>query len=213
MKSISTFYKGNLFRSRLEARWAVFFDTLGIDYKYEPMEFEEGKYLGYLPDFYLPQYGKYIEIKPHTPDEEEILKAYKLVQQRGKPILIVYGSAPWPGAYNIYPLVPMQRLVANTYKVASLKQNLRTFGYGYASQSLYMSALGKRFSYPLVTTWKVNDKHGANRLTPIMPTDKSSSIIEDYRWGIEAMYLEEDLDKYYCLLGAAYCVAHTATFR
>lgn len=35
MQAIQTRYKGYHFRSRLEARWAVFFDTLGILWEYE----------------------------------------------------------------------------------------------------------------------------------------------------------------------------------
>lgn len=48
---IETEYGGHRFRSRLEARWAVFFDALGIDFAYET----EGTLLPsgkkYLPDF------------------------------------------------------------------------------------------------------------------------------------------------------------------
>ena len=40
IKAIETFYKGYHFRSRLEARWAVFFETLGIPWKYEVEGFE-----------------------------------------------------------------------------------------------------------------------------------------------------------------------------
>ncbi len=36
MKPIETEYKGYRFRSRLEARWAVFFDACGVDWEYEP---------------------------------------------------------------------------------------------------------------------------------------------------------------------------------
>lgn len=35
LKPINTRYKGYLFRSRLEARWAVFLDSLGITWEYE----------------------------------------------------------------------------------------------------------------------------------------------------------------------------------
>jgi hypothetical protein len=35
-------YNGYRFRSRLEARWAVFFDELGVAYRYEPEGFELG---------------------------------------------------------------------------------------------------------------------------------------------------------------------------
>ena len=52
-KAIETVYKNYRFRSRAEARHAVFFETLGIKYQYEPEGFDsEGTW--YLPDFWLP---------------------------------------------------------------------------------------------------------------------------------------------------------------
>lgn len=52
-KPIETIYNGHRFRSRLEARWAVFFDACGIGYEYEPegFQFEDGT--KYLPDFLI----------------------------------------------------------------------------------------------------------------------------------------------------------------
>lgn len=64
MKSIDTLYNGNYFRSRMEARWAVFFDAAGIEYQYEPEGFDVGEGFRYLPDFYLPQFKVYAEVKP-----------------------------------------------------------------------------------------------------------------------------------------------------
>lgn len=50
-------YKGIYFRSRLEARWAVIFDRLGIDWRYETegydIQIDEGYTIRYLPDFVL----------------------------------------------------------------------------------------------------------------------------------------------------------------
>jgi len=70
VKAIETYYKGYHFRSRLEARWAVFFDTLGIPWKYEDEGFEaevHDKTVRYLPDFFLPDRwgngGVYVEVK------------------------------------------------------------------------------------------------------------------------------------------------------
>ena len=40
IKAIETVYNGYRFRSRLEARWAVFFEAAGIEYEYEPEGFE-----------------------------------------------------------------------------------------------------------------------------------------------------------------------------
>lgn len=53
MKSIPTVYHGYRFRSRLEARWAVFFDTVGVVWEYEPEGFDLGSSVWYLPDFKL----------------------------------------------------------------------------------------------------------------------------------------------------------------
>lgn len=52
IKPIETKYKGYRFRSRLEARWAVFFDKCGFKWDYEPEGYEiDG--VKYLPDFRL----------------------------------------------------------------------------------------------------------------------------------------------------------------
>ena len=66
MKAIQTEYKGYLFRSRLEARWAVFFDACGVRWEYEPEGYDLGDGIYYLPDFLFVEgggregkYGKY----------------------------------------------------------------------------------------------------------------------------------------------------------
>lgn len=51
-RPIETRYKGFRFRSRLEARWAVFFDRLRLPYEYEPEGFAT-PHGPYLPDFRL----------------------------------------------------------------------------------------------------------------------------------------------------------------
>lgn len=48
IKPIETRYAGCRFRSRLEARWAVFFDALKIEWEYEP-EGVEGERLNARP--------------------------------------------------------------------------------------------------------------------------------------------------------------------
>ena len=64
IKPLETFYKGYRFRSRLEARWAVFFDAAGIRYEYEPQGYKLSDGTCYLPDFFLPEFKAYVEIKP-----------------------------------------------------------------------------------------------------------------------------------------------------
>lgn len=64
IRPIETYYNGYRFRSRLEARWAVFFDHVGIEYEYEPEGFVMHDNTPYLPDFFLPRHNTYVEIKP-----------------------------------------------------------------------------------------------------------------------------------------------------
>jgi hypothetical protein len=72
IKPIETVYNGYRFRSRLEARWAVFFDALGIEYEYEPEGFELPSGKRYLPDFYLPDDDVWVEIKGSKPNHSDI---------------------------------------------------------------------------------------------------------------------------------------------
>lgn len=57
IRAIEAEYNGYRFRSRLEARWAVFFDALGVEYEYEPEGFELPSGKRYLPDFRVKCYG------------------------------------------------------------------------------------------------------------------------------------------------------------
>jgi len=67
--AIETEYAGCRFRSRLEARWAVFFDHLGIRWAYEPQGYKiptnpwDENARGYLPDFWLPDFDIWCEVK------------------------------------------------------------------------------------------------------------------------------------------------------
>ena len=66
VKAIPTEYDGVTFRSRLEARWAVFFDTLGIKWEYEAegYEYRQGDtFWRYLPDFHLPECATFCEVR------------------------------------------------------------------------------------------------------------------------------------------------------
>jgi hypothetical protein len=76
---IQTVYNGYRFRSRLEARWAVFFDAIGMKYEYEPEGYDLGDGVRYLPDFYLPDYNCFAEVKANEPTEAELDKMSRLV--------------------------------------------------------------------------------------------------------------------------------------
>jgi hypothetical protein len=78
MKAIETKYKGYRFRSRLEARWAVFFDALGVKWEYEPEGFDMGIAGWYLPDFRVTSPQKLItwyEVKPTKENDDGKMKS------------------------------------------------------------------------------------------------------------------------------------------
>lgn len=86
---IPTRYRGCFFRSRLEARWAVFFDTMGIRFHYEPEGFLLPDGTKYLPDFYLPEIKWLAEVKPLFGQSS---KAFELVRHSGYSALILDGE-------------------------------------------------------------------------------------------------------------------------
>lgn len=112
IKALPSIYGGVRFRSRLEARWAIFFDKLGVKWEYEPEGFDMDG-VPYLPDFrlYAPngithvgavkralhsghredcKVFMYAEVKPHGGD---FTKANLLPNH--------VAHAFWPSDYNI----------------------------------------------------------------------------------------------------------------
>ena len=88
IQPIETTYKGCRFRSRLEARWAVLFDALGIQWVYEPQGFMVTDGLGaqpvaYLPDFHLPRHRLWVEVKGHLTTDDLKQLCYAALDDRG----------------------------------------------------------------------------------------------------------------------------------
>ncbi len=92
IKAIETIYKNYKFRSRLEARWAVFFDVMEIKYEYEKEGYDLGDAGRYLPDFWLPGMDMFIEVKGQEPTAEEIKKCQELSLQSGKIVGMVFSD-------------------------------------------------------------------------------------------------------------------------
>jgi hypothetical protein len=102
IKPIETVFRGHKFRSRLEARWAVFFSELGIPYEYELEGYELSNGVKYLPDFYIPSLALHIEVKPHQQlTDNEIKKLICFSADGDKPTLLIVGT---PGAESMYLL-------------------------------------------------------------------------------------------------------------
>lgn len=91
LKAIDTYYNGYFFRSRLEARWAMFFDELEIKYLYEHEGYQLSDGTLYLPDFYLPESDSFFEVKGVMTDED-MHKIKQLIADSEKAVTIGYGD-------------------------------------------------------------------------------------------------------------------------
>ena len=112
IKPIETYYNGYRFRSRLEARWAVYFDAIHANWEYEPEGFDLGNGIYYLPDFRIYA-GKnaggrtpeifYVEVKG-VPTIEDGIKCNEFSKHH--PLLIVGNIPRMHGDYvpSIYGL-------------------------------------------------------------------------------------------------------------
>ena len=108
LKAIPTTYKGITFRSKLEAKWAVVFDELGVKWRYEAEGYELPSGNRYLPDFLLECYGTrgdydcepfdlWVEVKGIM-TESDAKKIREFVHNDGgemNPVLIL-GDIPYP---------------------------------------------------------------------------------------------------------------------
>jgi len=88
IKSIPTKYSGHTFRSRLEAKVAVFFDVLNLSWEYEPEGYDLPINGWYLPDFLLKKNKKlkhdiWVECKGKEPTIEEDNKLNELACATG----------------------------------------------------------------------------------------------------------------------------------
>ena len=109
IKPIETQWNGYVFRSRLEARYAVLLTTLEIKFLYEPEGYDLGDGIYYLPDFFItwkpemvpehPGSGCYLEIKPTEPTDEEKEKARRLAAHTMHQVWIIWGA---PGEHSIW---------------------------------------------------------------------------------------------------------------
>jgi hypothetical protein len=101
MKALPTKYDGITFRSRNEARWAIFFDVMGIKWTYEEQGYKLSNGETYLPDFRIRlASGKYlyVEAKPDNFDKFDVVnhgyltKLYDFSKESGCVVLIIDGN-------------------------------------------------------------------------------------------------------------------------
>lgn len=99
MKAIPTRYDGCLFRSRREARWAVFFNEAAIPWSYEDQGYDLGSAGPYLPDFRVnagTPSDLFFEVKGIKPTQPELAKAEALCEQSALPVYVYYADVGLP---------------------------------------------------------------------------------------------------------------------
>lgn len=90
--AIPTAYRGVQFRSRLEARWAAFFDALRWDWSYEPIDLA-----GYIADFVLA-FGAgsvLVEVKPATTTIELVEHRARVESSGWSGEALLVGASLW----------------------------------------------------------------------------------------------------------------------
>ncbi|MCC7369667.1 MAG: hypothetical protein IT306_14655 [Chloroflexi bacterium] len=114
LKAIETYYRGYRFRSRLEARWAVFLDALGVQFEYEKDGYDlDGVW--YLPDFWLPDQRVWLEVKGPAilSGDDAWEKAYRLAEASETFVYVFCGQFPeHPVGLTGLAFNPFERMVA-----------------------------------------------------------------------------------------------------
>lgn len=105
MRIIETRFDGIRFRSRTEARWAVFFKACRLRYEYEKEGFDLGGGIWYLPDFWLPELNRWFEVKGKRPSHDELEKCRALAVESGHEVLLAVGT-PDPASEQIIRVFP-----------------------------------------------------------------------------------------------------------
>lgn len=80
IEAVPTEYAGITFRSRLEADWAATLNANNIKWAYEPETITLPSGTVYIPDFWLPELGTWIEVK--GPGIPRVEKTIELAQTR-----------------------------------------------------------------------------------------------------------------------------------
>lgn len=137
VRPIPTRWRGVTYRSRLEARWAVFFDLIEAGAEYEPEGFDLG-FAWYLPDFNLRNFGLFAEIKPLVPTHDEAEKARALAAVTARNVLMLIGPPSarrgilfWPngGIANQAGFARCRRCPALAIAYQSDPDGLECYGY------------------------------------------------------------------------------------
>lgn len=180
MRAIETRYRGYRFRSRTEARWAVFFDHLGLRWDYEAEGYVLPKNGYYLPDFKLILPNEelvYCEVNSSEADDfdvNEIDKLREFSNERRCKVLLLTGVPDYRAYNQLIPDLPPNSftaaffqdyepflVTADTYWFQTLKLDPRTGRLHFSlDERAIRKALGKRFIEAVTAAKGARFEHG-----------------------------------------------------
>lgn len=125
MRVLPSVYRGVLYRSRVEARWAIFLHELGVGAQYEPEGFDlDGEW--YLPDFCVTAWNIYVGVKGALPSGAERRKCQLLADHSGKHVLLAIGD-PSTGIGELFePEFPHDEVPTGNTRIAVCRKCPRT---------------------------------------------------------------------------------------
>lgn len=111
LPAIPTLYNGVSYRSRLEAKWAAFFERLHWPFEYEAIDLN-----GYIPDFILATGPTAVECKPITTFDEDAVEVCARIDRGGwEGDALLVGAMLWP---EHEPFTPARiELIDNMFEV------------------------------------------------------------------------------------------------
>lgn len=170
MKPINTHYNDLYFRSRLEARWAVYFDALGVKYLYEHEGFSFDGF-NYLPDFYFPQYDFYGEVKHESFGDVDLDRWEAFSKGIKKPLVIFEGlpnAKPCRAFYfdnkvfvDYNKLIPFADKTKTSFGCFWYSSGSDNFGYYTPYKEAISTARKKRFEWDELQTFTTNPHAGS----------------------------------------------------
>lgn len=153
IKAIETVYNGYKFRSRLEARWAVFFDAMGIEYEYEP----EG-YVLQNGDTYLPDFLIYVKHRSQTDEWEPIYAEVK-------GILSPRDEAKCSEFSIVKPLILLGNLPGDINEYTEKFSSSNCFhSFTYIDADTWAAYFSKKGGIPIICTWEDDDFDGGESM-------------------------------------------------
>lgn len=132
-------YGGYEMRSHSETRWAAIMDAMSVAWVYESRTVVT-RHGGYMPDFFLPAVGAFVEVKGPIPSQIEREKAWDAQRITGFPVVFAYGRAEMIGGELFHGMLSyFSERGEVSYSTAEIGAAVRRW-FGINTYAAYLSA-------------------------------------------------------------------------